>query len=93
MPTFTSRQFNQDAGGAKRASAAGPVFITDRGRPAHVLMTIEHYRRLSNEAEPPKTIVEMLAMEGDDIVESFDEELRKIRDESRAEAPRPVDLD
>ena len=36
----SGRQFNQDASGAKRAAADGPVFITDRGRPSHVLMTI-----------------------------------------------------
>ena len=45
--TMTSREFNQDAGRAKRATRQGPVFITDRGRPAHVLLTIEEYRRLA----------------------------------------------
>ena len=44
---FTSREFNQDASRAKRAATNGPVFITDRGRPAHVLLTVEHYRQLS----------------------------------------------
>ena len=47
VTTLTSREFNQDASGAKRAARKGPVFITDRGRPAHVLLTIEDYRRLS----------------------------------------------
>jgi prevent-host-death family protein len=45
--TFTSREFNQDASGAKKAAGRGPVFITDRGRPAHVLLTIEDYQRLA----------------------------------------------
>jgi prevent-host-death family protein len=45
--TLTSREFNQDASGAKKAARRGPVFITDRGRPAHVLLTIEDYRRLA----------------------------------------------
>ena len=45
--TLSSREFNQDASRAKRAAADGPVFITDRGRPAHVLLSIEDYRRLS----------------------------------------------
>ena len=45
--TLSSRQFNQDASAAKRAAAQGPVFITDRGRPAHVLLSIEEYRRLT----------------------------------------------
>jgi prevent-host-death family protein len=43
---FTSREFNQDASRVKRAAAKGAVFITDRGRPAHVLMTIDEYERL-----------------------------------------------
>lgn len=46
---ITSREFNQDTGGAKRAAAHGPVFITDRGRPAHVLLSIADYRRLKGE--------------------------------------------
>ena len=44
---LTSREFNQDTGGAKRAAATGPVFITDRGRPSHVLMTFEDFSRLA----------------------------------------------
>jgi len=45
---FSSREFNQDTGGAKRAAERGPVFITDRGRPSHVLMTYEAYQRLTS---------------------------------------------
>ena len=45
--TLSSRAFNQDASGAKRAASKGPVFITDRGRPAHVLLTIADYEKLS----------------------------------------------
>jgi prevent-host-death family protein len=47
--TISSRAFNQDASKAKRAAAAGPVIITDRGRPSHVLMSIEEYRRLTGQ--------------------------------------------
>ncbi|MCK5934076.1 prevent-host-death family protein [Fulvimarina manganoxydans] len=47
--TMTSRQFNQDTAGAKKAAQQGPVFITDRGRAAHVLLTIEDYHRLRGE--------------------------------------------
>jgi prevent-host-death family protein len=48
MPTtISSRDFNQDTSRAKKAASHGPVFITDRGRPAHVLLSIEDYRRLS----------------------------------------------
>lgn len=45
--TFTSREFNQDTGRAKKAAEQGPVYITDRGRPAHVLLSIEEYRHLA----------------------------------------------
>ncbi len=44
--TISSREFNQDAGGAKKAAEKGPVIITDRGRPAHVLLTFEDYQKL-----------------------------------------------
>lgn len=62
ITTISSRQFNQDAGGAKKAAASGPVFITDRGRPAHVLMTFEAYQELVG-AGP--SLLQALAQEGD----------------------------
>ncbi|MGH9135967.1 MAG: type II toxin-antitoxin system Phd/YefM family antitoxin [Acidimicrobiales bacterium] len=43
---ISSREFNQDTSGAKKAAERGPVYITDRGRPAHVLLTYEAYERL-----------------------------------------------
>lgn len=46
ITTLTSREFNQDVGRAKRVAKDGPVFITDRGRPAHVLLTIEEYQAI-----------------------------------------------
>ncbi len=61
VKTLSSREFNQDTSGAKRAAADGPVFITDRGVPAHVLLTIEDYRRLSGD-EP--SIADLLGMPG-----------------------------
>lgn len=60
--TITSRDLNQNVSAAKRAAEAEPVIITDRGRPTLVLMSIEHYRRLSGERG---SIVEMLAMDED----------------------------
>ncbi len=58
MTTISSREFNQDASGAKRAAMAGPVFITDRGRFAHVLLSIEAYQRLTGRQE---SILDLLA--------------------------------
>jgi prevent-host-death family protein len=60
--TLTSREFNQDTSGAKKAALRGPVFITDRGRPAHVLLTIEDYQRL---AGGTMSLAEALAQRGD----------------------------
>ena len=44
---ISSREFNQDTAGSKKAAEKGPVFITDRGRPAHVLLTYETYEELT----------------------------------------------
>ena len=59
ITTLSSREFNQDASRAKKATKEGPVFITDRGRLAHVLLTIEEYQRLSGSSA---SIINMLAM-------------------------------
>jgi len=58
ITTLSSREFNQDASRAKRAAKAGPVIITERGRPAHVLMTIEDYRKLTGGEMPLSRAVE-----------------------------------
>lgn len=47
ITTISSREFNQGASKAKRAAIDGPVFITDRGRPAFALLKIEDYYRLT----------------------------------------------
>ena len=78
---LSSREFNQDTARAKKAARRGPVFITDRGRPAHVLLTIEDYERL---AKGSASIVDLLALPG---VEDIDFE------PPRAEGlQRPADL-
>jgi PHD/YefM family antitoxin component YafN of YafNO toxin-antitoxin module len=59
MKVVTSRDFNQDVSQAKRAARIEPVFVTDRGKATHVLMSIEAYRKLTGQAE---TIVDLLAM-------------------------------
>jgi prevent-host-death family protein len=56
---LSSREFNQDTSRAKRAAKRGPVFITNRGRPSHVLLTAEEYQRI---AGGQKSIVDLLAM-------------------------------
>ena len=66
---FTSREFNQDTAGAKRAAGEGPVIITDRGEPSYVLMTYEAYRRL---AEPERSLAEALKAPDDGFDFDFD---------------------
>lgn len=81
ITTITSREFNQDTSGAKKATKEGPVFITDRGRPAHVLLTIEDYQKLTGGSV---SIVDMLAMPG---TEDIDFEPQRA-----AMTPRAVDF-
>lgn len=65
ITTLSSREFNQHTSRAKKAARKGPVFITDRGRPAHVLLTIEDYQAMTR---GPMTLAEALAQpEGADI--------------------------
>ena len=61
VTTFTSRELNQDTGRAKKAAKSGPVFITDRGKPAHVLLSIEDYRRLAGKN---RSLADALSMTG-----------------------------
>ncbi|MGA3159290.1 MAG: type II toxin-antitoxin system Phd/YefM family antitoxin [Steroidobacteraceae bacterium] len=61
ITTLSSREFNQDTSRAKKAASEGPVFITDRGKPAHVLLSIEDYQRLTGKY---RSIVDALAMPG-----------------------------
>lgn len=39
MTRFSCSEVDLDVSTAKKAAQAGPVIITDRGRPSHVLMT------------------------------------------------------
>jgi prevent-host-death family protein len=59
MKVISSREFNQDVSQAKRAARIAPLFITDRGKPTHVLLSIADWRRMNGEKE---TIVDLLAM-------------------------------
>jgi prevent-host-death family protein len=86
ITTFSSREFNQDTSRAKKAADKGPVFITDRGRPAHVLLTIDEYRKLSSKPSAKhRTLLDALAMDEED---DFEFEIPKFD-----EHPAPPDLD
>jgi prevent-host-death family protein len=58
VTTLSGRELNQDLGRAKRAAKDGPVIITDRGRPAHVLMSFDEYKRLTGKT---RSLGDMLA--------------------------------
>lgn len=58
---FSSRDFNRDVSAAKRAADEGPVVITDRGKPAYVLVSIDEYRRMKDR----RSIVDILQMDDD----------------------------
>ena len=61
ITTITSRKLNHNIARAKKAAKSGPIFITDRGKLAHVLLSIEDYRRLTGKR---RSIVESLSMPG-----------------------------
>ena len=81
VTTVTSRELNRDVARAKRAARSGPVFITDRGRPAHVLLSIGDYRRL---AGGRRSLLDALSMPG---LADIDFEAPRVSIESR-----PTDL-
>jgi prevent-host-death family protein len=81
ITTFSSRQFNQDASKAKKAAETGPVFITDRGRPAHVLLTFDEYTRITGGRTK---IADLLAMPG---IEDLELEIPRLSD-----LAQPADL-
>lgn len=80
ITTFSTREFEQHASEAKKAANNGPVFITDtdQGNPAHVLLTINEYRRITGEQ---KNIAELLWMPGIEDVDlqiSRSDDLAKV---------------
>jgi prevent-host-death family protein len=74
ITTLSSREFNQHASDAKRAANNGPVFITDRGRPAHVLLSIDEYQRITGQRQ---NIADLLAMPG---IEDIEFDIPQMRD-------------
>lgn len=81
ITTVSSREFNQHASKVKKAAKKGPVFITDRGRPAHVLLSIKDYQLLTGNSQK---IADLLVMPG---FEDNDLKIPQLRD-----LPRPADL-
>ena len=61
VTTLSSREFNQDTGRAIKATETGLVVITDRGKPAYVLMTFSDYQRVMGKR---KNILDLVGMKG-----------------------------
>jgi hypothetical protein len=78
ITTLSSRQFNQAASKAEKAAQAGPVFITDRGRPAHVLFTFDEYKKITGGRTK---IADLLAMPG---IEEIELDIPPLRDLAQA---------
>jgi prevent-host-death family protein len=66
ITTLSSREFQQNASQAQKAAQDGPVFITSRGKPVHVLLTIQEYRRITRERQ---NIADLLALPGSEDIE------------------------
>jgi len=79
ITSLSSREFNQGTSRAKKAAKNGPVFITDRGRPAHVLLSIEEYRRLTR---VPDGIIDLLGLPVG--VENVEIDIPAMRDKARS---------
>ncbi len=68
LQTYSSREFTRDVSAAKRAAEKGPVFITDRGRPAYALLRIEDYYKL--QGQPTESLWDMMnAIAGGDGID------------------------
>ena len=81
IKALSSREFQQNANRAQRSASEGPVFITNRGRPVHVLLSYEEYQRLSGGR---RNIVEALSMDGPSHVDFEPTRSREL--------PRPADF-
>jgi prevent-host-death family protein len=61
ITTLSSRELNHDVSSAKKAARNGPVIITDRGKPSHVLITYQEFERLTGKR---RSLVDALSMPG-----------------------------
>tara|TARA_R100000687_G_C6354418_1_gene120415 strand:+ start:325 stop:582 length:258 start_codon:yes stop_codon:yes gene_type:complete len=82
LTTLSSRELNMDLGRAKRAAMEGPVIITDRGQPAHVLLSFEDFQKITGQTT---SVVEAVGLpEGIEDIE--------IDFEASRERPGQIDL-
>ncbi len=66
ITTLSIHEFHNDVSGAQKATASGPVFITEHGQPKHVLLSIEDYGKLTGVR---RSIIDAIAMTDNEEVE------------------------
>ena len=84
MKTVSSREFNSDVAGAKRAAALEPLFITDRGQPAFVLLSVEKFRELTRSGKSALDTLLELGAEFPDGELNFEWEPERVPGHPRA---------
>ncbi len=84
MKTVSSREFNSDVAGAKRAAALEPLFITDRGQPAFVLLSVEKFRELTRSGKSALDTLLELGAEFPDGELNFEWEPERVPGPPRA---------
>lgn len=82
ITTLSNRELHRDIGRAKRAACNGPVIITDRGKPMHVLLSFDEYQRIIGQQE---SIVDQLGLPSG--IEEVEVEFSRSR-----ELARPADF-
>ena len=78
MQTTTSQEFNRQASALRHRATEEPLLITDRGRPAHVLMSYAAYQALQG---PAKSVADLLAMP---VADELDDVLQPSREWARS---------
>lgn len=66
MSSLSSREFNQNTGRAKKEALNGPVYIMERGKPSHVLLSYKDYMSITYQKS---SIGEKLSMDGVENIE------------------------
>ena len=64
--TLSSAEFGRNIGKAKKAAVNGPVIVTDRGKPSHVLLTYDEFEKLTGER---RSLAAALAIPGSPDIE------------------------
>lgn len=78
MQTATSQEFNRQASALRHRATKEPLLITDRGHPAHVLMSCAAYQALQG---PVLSVADLLAMP---VADELDEVLQTSRELARS---------